>query len=141
MSTLTQSLPTSTGNARSLAPFYLGAAADVVVGLALTLFGPALAQLLMPAHEQVLGMPAGVLLRVLGIALIVFAIDTVIVARSRGTLARFRSWIIKSNFATAAFAMVLLLAAHSAFSAFGIAAIVIIAVALAGIALWQHKVS
>lgn len=141
MSTLTQPLPTSTANARRLAPFYIGAAADILIGLELALFGPAIAQLLMPAHEQVLGMPAGTLLRVLGVALIVFAIDTIIVARSRGKLAQFRSWIVKSNFATAAFAVMLLLAAHSAFSTFGIAAIAVIAVALAGIAWWQHKVS
>ena len=139
MSTLTQSIPSSATAARSLAPFYLGAAADIVVGLELALFGPNVAQFLMPTLESLLGAEPGTVLRVLGAALIVFAVDTILIARAQGRLVRLRPWIAKANLVSAALAALLLLAAYPAFSSVGIAAIAAIAVALAAIGVWQHK--
>jgi len=139
MSTLIQSIPSSTTAMRPLAPFHLGAAADIVVGLALALFGPDVAQRMLPTLQSLLGTEPGTVLRVLGIALIVFAVDTIVIARARGRLARLRPWIAKANLASAVLAGVLLLLAYPAFSPIGIAAVAAIAVALVLIGWWQHK--
>ncbi|MCC7548956.1 MAG: hypothetical protein IT532_14440 [Burkholderiales bacterium] len=138
MTTLTQSVPVS-GTSRSSLPFHLGAGADVLVGLELALFGPDVARLTMPALDTLLGADPGSVLRVLGLALIVFAIDTVLVARSHGRLGRLRAWIANANLATAALGALLLLAAHAALSPIGIAAVAAICVALAVIGAWQRR--
>ena len=59
MTVLTHSLPTAHAN-RSPLPYYLGAAADVLVGLELALFGPQVAQIAMPALDS-LPLPPGLL--------------------------------------------------------------------------------
>jgi hypothetical protein len=138
MSTLTQSIPSSAAAARTLAPFYLGAAADIVVGLELALFGPDVAQIMMPSLGSLLGADPGTVMRVLGVVLLVFAVDTILIARSKGRLARLRPWIARANLGSAALAG-LLLAAYPAFSTVGVAAVAVIAVALGVIGLWQHK--
>jgi hypothetical protein len=69
-------------------------------------------------------------MRFLGVFLILFAIETVLIARSQGTLGRFRSWIVAANWITVALAVVVIALWHAAFSAIGMAAVAIIAVAV-----------
>ena len=138
MTALTHSLPAAPAT-RSPLPYYLGAAADVLVGLELALFGPQVAQIAIPALDSLLGAEPGVVLRVLGVVLLVFALDTVLVARSAGRLGRLRSWIARANLASAALGILLLLTAHAALSPIGIAALAIISVALLVVGLWQQR--
>jgi len=138
MTTLTQPV-TASSAARPALPFHLGAAADLLVGLDLALFGPDVARLAMPAVEKLLGADPGTVLRVLGVALIVFAIDTVLIARSQGRLARLRGWIANANLASAALGAVVLLTAHAALSSIGFAAVAAISVALAVLGIWQRR--
>ncbi len=138
MTVLTHSLPAAHAT-RSPLPYYLGAAADVLVGLELALFGPQVAQIAMPALDSLLGAEPGVALRVLGVVLLVFAIDTVLIARSAGRLGRLRSWIARANLASAALGALVLLTAHAALSSLGVAALAIISVALLVVGLWQQR--
>jgi hypothetical protein len=139
MSTLAHESPLSRSAGRKPASFYVGAVADVVVGLDLTIFGPEIARLILPDHVTIRGFESASMMRFLGLFLILFAIETVVVARSQGTLGRFRSWIVAANWATVVLAVVVLAAAHSAFSVLGIAAVVAIVVAVGVIAFLQGK--
>lgn len=130
MTTLTHELPLSRNITRKLWPFHVGAAADVLVGLDLVIFAGDIARLLMPEQVTILGFATASVMQVLGVFLILFAIDTVVIARSQGQLARFLSWIVAANWATVALAVVVLALWHAAFSAMGIAAVAIIAVAV-----------
>lgn len=138
MTTLTQSLP-ATHAARSPLPYYLGAAADAVVGLELALFGPQVARLAMPTLDTLFGADPGVVLRIVGVALLVFALDTMLIARSPGRLGRLRPWIARANLATAALGAIALLTAHAAFSPIGIAAVALMSAALLLIGWWQQR--
>ncbi len=124
--------------ARSPWPFHVGATADVVVGAGLAVFASPAALLIMPDHAAVLGISAAAILRGLGIFLILFAIETVLVAREV-TLSRFRAWIVAANWATVALVLVLLAAANFAFSAIGLAAIAMIGMFVAAITVLQQR--
>jgi len=137
MTALTQSLPAANAT-RSPLPYYLGAAADFIVGLELALFGPQVARLAMPALDTLLGAEPGAVLRIVGVALLVFALDTVLIARSQGRLGRLRPWIARANLATAALGVIALLVAHAALSPIGIAAVALMSVALLLIGWWQQ---
>lgn len=139
MSTLTHELSLSRTNGLRQWPFHLGAAADVVVGLGLVLFAGNIARLAMPEHDTILGFATSSVMRFLGVFLILFAIETVVLARSQGRLARYLSWIVMANWATVALAIILLAASHSAFSAIGIAALMVVAAAVGIFAFLQQK--
>jgi hypothetical protein len=123
----------------ALWPFHVGATADVVVGAGLAVFASPAALLIMPGHAEVLGIPASAILRGLGTFLVLFALETVLVARE-GVLSRYRSWVVAANWATVALAVALLAAANFAFSAIGLAAIAMIGVFVAAITLLQQRV-
>lgn len=124
---------------RALWPFHAGAAADVAVGAGLVAFASPVANLIMPAHAEVLGISSAAILLGLGIFLILFALETVMVARATGVLAGFRSWIVGANWATVALVLLLLAAANSAFSGIGIAAVAGIGVFVATITVLQQR--
>jgi hypothetical protein len=120
-------------------PFYVGAAADTVVGIALTAFSAEAAGLLLPEQAAILGLATASVIRFLGLFLILFALETVIVARATGTAARFRSWIVAANWATVALALLVLVLWHSALSTLGIAAVAAVAVSVGAFAALQHR--
>ncbi len=123
---------------RPLWAFHVGAAADAVVGLALAAAAPRVAGLILPAHSEIAGLATAGILRCLGIFLVLFAIETVAVARAQG-LARFRSWVVVANWATVALAVGLLATVASAFSMIGLAAVAVIGLFVAGITFLQQK--
>jgi len=124
---------------RKSLPFYAGALADTAVGVGLIAFADSLAPMLMPEQATILGIAVSSVLRFLGVFLLVFAFDTVLVARSKGTLSRFRSWIVGANWATVALAVAVIAAWHALFSPIGVAAVAVVAVAVATFATLQHK--
>lgn len=130
---------TAHASTRSMWPFHVGAAADVGVGVGLLALAPQIASLILPAHSEVAGLAIAAILRGLGLFLILFALETVVVARAQGTLSKFRSWVVAANWATVALVVVLLIAAGSAFSAIGVAAVAVVGVLVAGITVLQQK--
>ena len=126
-------------SSRSMWAFHAGAAADVAVGMGLLAVASQIAPLILPTHPEVAGLATAAILRGLGLFLILFALETVVVAKARGMLSKFRSWVVAANWATVALVVVLLLAAGSAFSAIGIAAVAVVGVFVAGITLLQQK--
>jgi hypothetical protein len=120
-------------------PFYFGAAADIAVGVALLLFSGPIAAVMMPDQSIISGFAAASILKFLGAFLIVFAIETIIVARPGGRFARFRSWIVAANWATVVLAGVVLVIGHSLFSALGVGLVAAIAVALTVVAYLQRQ--
>lgn len=139
MSALTHDLPLSRSTGLRMWAFHAGAAADVVVGLALTFFAGDAARLLLPEQPVILGLATASVMRFLGVFLILFALETVIVARSTGSMARFRSWIVAANWATVALALVVIAVWHAAFSAIGIAAVAVVAVSVGTFAALQRR--
>ena len=139
MTTLTREIPLSASAGRSLWPFHVGAIADVVVGLDLVAFSGAIAGLILPQQATILGFSSAAVLQALGLFLILFAIETVVVARAQGMLARFRSWIVVANWATVGLAALILAVWHGALSAPGIAAVAIVATAVAVLAALQQR--
>ena len=137
MSTLTHQLPLSRN--AGLWPFYVGAVADVAVGLALSLFAADIAHLLMPDQVTILGFATASVMRFLGVFLLLFALETVVVAWSQGAMATFRSWVVAANWATVAAAIVVLALWHSAFSAIGIVAVAVVGVAVGTFAALQRR--
>lgn len=125
--------------ARRLWPFYVGAAADTVVGLDLLIFAPDVARLLLPGQATLFGFASESVMRFLGAFLILFAAETVLAARSRGGLARFRSWIVAANWATVVLAIVVLALWHSLFSAIGILAMSVVGAAVGVLAYLQGR--
>lgn len=123
MSAIAHPTPVSRPATRGLWPFHLGAFANVVVGLDLVLFADHIARLAIPHQATILGFDTASVMRGLGVILIVFAIETVVVARSHGALARLRSWVVAANWATVALAAIVIAIWNGAFSAIGIAAI------------------
>ena len=120
-------------------PFYFGAAADIAVGAALLLFSGPIALLMMPDQPAILGFAPASILKFLGVFLIAFAIETIIVARPGGRFARFRAWIVAANWATVALAGVVLVFWHAMFSALGVSLVAAIAVALTVVAYLQRQ--
>jgi hypothetical protein len=139
MSTLAHELSDARAAGRGLWPFYVGAAADVVVGLGLAVFAGEAAALLMPQQDAIGGFAAASVMRFLGVFLLLFALETVIVARASGAMARFRSWIVAANWATVAAALVVLVAWHAAFSPLGIAAVAFVGMAVGTFAALQQR--
>lgn len=139
MTTLTRDMPLSASTKRSLWPFHVGAIADVVVGLDLLAFSDPIAGLILPQRATILGFSSAAVLQALGVFLILFAIETVVVARARGRLAQFRSWIVGANWATVVLAVLVLAVWHAAFSAAGIAVVAVVAAALAVLAALQQR--
>ncbi|HEV8647008.1 MAG TPA: hypothetical protein VGR01_15725 [Burkholderiales bacterium] len=139
MTTLTHELPLSRNITRKLWPFHVGALADTLVGLDLVIFAGDIARLLVPEQATILGFATTSVMRFLGAFLILFAIDTVVLARSQGRLARFLSWIVAANWATVALAVVVIALWHAAFSVMGIAAVAVIAVAVGIFAALQQR--
>lgn len=139
MTTLTHELPLSRNITRKLWPFHVGALADTLVGLDLVIFAGDIARLLVPEQATILGFATTSVMRFLGVFLILFAIDTVVLARSQGRLARFLSWIVAANWATVTLAVVVIALWHAAFSAMGIAAVAVIAVAVGIFAALQQR--
>jgi hypothetical protein len=126
-------------SSRSMWPFHAGAAADVAVGAGLLALAPQIASLILPAHPEVAGLATAAILRGLGLFLILFALETVVVAKARGMLSKFRSWVVAANWATVALVVVVLVATGSAFSATGIAAVAVVGVVVAGITVLQQR--
>lgn len=137
MSSLAHDLPLT--RRHGMWPFYVGAAADTVVGIALTVFSAEAATLLLPERPAILGFATASVIRLLGLFLILFAFETVIVARATGSAARFRSGIVAANWATVALALLILVLWHSALSPLGIAAVATVAVSVGAFAALQHK--
>ena len=139
MSALAHEISRRHPDPRNPMAFHIGAAADVLVGMGLTVFAGDVASLLLPQHAEILGIAAASVMRFLGLFLILFAIETVVVARSQGALGRFRSWIVGANWATVALAIVVIAAWHAALSMLGIAAVAAIAVAVGLFAFLQGR--
>lgn len=139
MPTLTRALPRSAPRGRSLWPFHAGAIADVVVGLDLLFFSAPIAGLVLPQQAAILGYSSAAVLQALGAFLVLFAIATLVVARSQDGLARYRRWIVAANWATVMLALPVLGLWHGAFSAAGIAAVGVVAAALALLAGLQRR--
>jgi hypothetical protein len=125
--------------ARKPLPFYVGAFADTVVGVGLVTFAEAMAPMILPDHPTILGIEVSSVLRFLGLFLLVFALDTVVVARAGGALGRFRSWIVAANWATVAAAVLVLGLWHGALSLLGIAMVAAIALAVGVFASLQQR--
>lgn len=140
MTTLTREIPLSASSGRRFWPFHVGAIADVVVGVDLIAFGDPVARLILPQQATILGFSCVTILQALGLFLVLFAIETIIVVRAQGNLARYRSWIVAANWATVVLATLILAVWHAAFSAVGIAAVTIVATALAVLAALQQRV-
>lgn len=126
-------------SSRSLWPFHVGAAADVAVGAGLISLAPQAASLILPGHSEIAGLATAGILRGLGIFLVLFALETVAVARAQGWLAKFRAWVVAANWATVVLVAVLLAMASSAFSAIGVAAVAVVGLFVAGITTLQQK--
>ena len=126
-------------HSRTLWAFHVGAAADAAVGAGLLALAPEIATLVLPAHAEVAGLAVSGILRGLGLFLVLFALETVVVARATGMLARFRSWVVGANWATVAIVAALIATAGSAFSVIGLAAVAFVGVFVAGITLLQQK--
>lgn len=124
---------------RALWPFHVGAAADVAVGAGLIAFAVPVAGLILPSHAEVFGISSAAILRGLGIFLVLFALETVLVARARGMLARFRSWVVAANWATVALVAGLLAGANAAFSGIGLAAVALVGIFVAAITVLQQR--
>lgn len=124
---------------RPLWAFHVGAAADAAVGAGLLAFAPQAAALILPGHGEIAGLAVASILRGLGIFLLLFALETVVVVRANGTLAGFRSWIVRANWATVALVAVLLGLAGGAFSAIGLVALAFVGLFVAGITCLQQK--
>lgn len=120
-------------------PFYVGAFADTVVGLGLVALAETITPMILPDHPTILGLTVSAVLRFLGLFLLVFALDTVVVARSNGALGRFRSWIVAANWATVALAVLVLGLWHGALSLLGIALVATIALAVGVFASLQQR--
>lgn len=140
MTTLTREIPLPVSSVRSFWPFHVGAIADVVVGVNLIAFSEPIARLILPQQTTILGFSCVTILQALGLFLVLFAIETMIVVRAQGNLARYRSWIVAANWATVVLATLILAVWHAAFSAVGIAAVTIVATALAVLAALQQRV-
>jgi len=138
MATATDVVRETAAGPRSLRSFYVGAAIDLVLGLDLLLFGPALAALLMPGQAEVLGVASGTLLRVLGALLIVFALDTVWLARSPN-LRRYLPLVIAANWVWVAVSAVAIVAGYSVLSTVGVVAIAAAALIAAELAIFQRR--
>lgn len=139
MSHANSQTPDSRAFDRKPLPFYVGALADTVVGVGLVSFAEAIAPMILPDHATILGIAVSSVLRFLGLFLLVFALDTVVVARSSGALGRFRSWIVAANWATVAAAVLVLGLWHGALSLLGIAAVAAIALAVGAFASLQQR--
>jgi hypothetical protein len=139
MSTSTSQTSVALTFDRKPLPFYVGALADTVVGAGLVAFAEALAPMILPDHATILGIAVSSVLRFLGLFLLVFALDTVVVARSSGALGRFRSWIVAANWATVASAVLVLGLWHGSLSLLGIAAVTAIALAVGVFASLQQR--
>lgn len=126
--------------ARTLWPFHLGALADCIAGLGLIAFSKAIAATLLPAHEQLLGFATPSVLQFIGVILILFALETLLVARTSGPLKRFRPAIIAINWATALAALALAVLAFSALPGITVAVLVSMGLALAALATLQRRV-
>ncbi|HEX7044014.1 MAG TPA: hypothetical protein VF203_05310 [Burkholderiales bacterium] len=124
--------------ARSLRSFYVGAAIDLLLGIDLLLFSPALAALLLPGQAEVLGVASGTLLRAFGVLLIVFALDTVWLARTQN-LRRYLPLVIAANWAWVAGSAVAIVAGYSVLSTAGIVAIAAVALITAELAIFQRR--
>jgi hypothetical protein len=120
-------------------PFYAGAFADTVVGVGLVCLAESIAPMILPDHPALFGIAVSSVLRFLGLFLLAFALDTVIVARSNGTFGRFRSWIVVANWATVALAMLVLALWHGALSPLGISMVSAIALAVGVFASLQQR--
>lgn len=120
-------------------PFYIGAFADTVVGVGLITSAEFIAPMILPDHPTLLGIAVASVLRFLGLFLLAFALDTIVVARSNGALGRFRSWIVAANWATVALAVLVLGLWHGALSPLGIALVATIALAVGVFASLQQR--
>lgn len=139
MSAIAHSASVSRPAGRGLWPFHLGAFADIVVGLDLVLFADYIARLAMPHQATILGLDTASVMRGLGVFLILFAIETMTVARSTGALARFRAWVVAANWATVALAAIVIAFWRGALSATGVAAVTAIGLALAVLSTLQQR--
>src|SRR5690606_2167219 len=104
----------------------------------LLLFSPALAALLLPGQAEVLGVASGTLLRAFGVLLIVFALDTVWLARTQN-LRRYLPLVIAANWAWVAGSAVAIVAGYSVLSTAGIVAIAAVALITAELAIFQRR--
>lgn len=124
---------------RTMRPFYIAAGLDLLIGLDLLLFGPAVAELLLPGQKEIFGIASGTLLRGVGVVLILLAAETVWLARSRGRLRRFLSWIVAANWAWVVGSVIAIVAAYSVLSTFGVVAIAVLALVTTELALFQRR--
>lgn len=119
------------------APFYVGAAIDLTLGLDFLAFADALAQVFLPAHPTVLAIPTPMLLRGLGLLLIAFAAATALFARAP-RLRRLLPAVVALNWAWAAMSAALIFA-QPPLSSVAVAAVVPAGVLTAALALAQSR--
>lgn len=137
--TLTAGTATARRPRSPMTSFYAGAAIDLVLGLELMLFGGWFAALMLPDTPQILGLSTALLLRLAGGVLLLFAVDTFIVARSQGRLARFRPAVMAANWVGAALCLGLALLAAPVLSTVGVTLLVGLALIGAVVAMTQKR--
>lgn len=111
----------------------------MVVGLDLVAFNHPIARPILPHQPTILRFSCAAILQALGVFLILFAIETIVVVRAQVALARFRSWIVVANWASVVMAALILAIWHAAFSAAGIAAVMLTAITVAVLAALQQR--
>lgn len=139
MASVTHVEPRSVSASRGRGAFYAGAAADIVLGLDLLLFGGWLAGLLLPGQPELFGLSTAALLRVVGAALLIAGLDTILLARSEGRLGRLLPAVPALNWAFAAAMALVLVAGHAALSAVGAVLVAALGVGSVVLALLQQR--
>lgn len=139
MVTMTDAGETARRGGASLTAFHVGGGLDLLLGADLLLFGGWVAEKLLPGAPEVLGFEAATVVRIVGALLMVVGADTLLMARSTGRLRRLLPAIVWLNWGWVAGSALLLLAAGSAFSGLGIAAVIAVAVAVAALAVAQGR--
>jgi len=118
-------------------PFHLGAGLDLVLGLDLALFGDRVADLLLPGRAEIFGITAGTFMQALGIVLLLFAAETIVLARAKGGLRRFLPAIPILNGSWVAISLVVVTLWHDALSGAGIGIVLLVALLVGALAAAQ----
>lgn len=126
----TQEVPTS---------FYLAAGFDALLGADLVLFSGPIANVALPGRTVLSGLESALAVQILGALLIVFAMETVFLARTKGVFTRFLPVIVWCEWAWVAASAAIGIFAFAHLSTLALLAIAIVTVMTAELALFQRK--
>lgn len=119
--------------------FYLAAGFDALLGFDLIVFSGPIAAAALPETPALFGLETATILQILGILLVVFAAETVFLARTKSRFARLLPAIVWCEWAWVAASVAIGIVAFAAFSTVALVVIAIVAFATAELALFQHK--